>query len=100
MIGRIALGGAVALALGACATAQPPATGGGAAPARTCNGSSIQQFVGQARSSALEQQMLQASGAAFVRWVPFGTAATMEFRADRLTVFLDSNNRVERISCS
>lgn len=100
MIGRIALGGAVALALGACATAQPPAPANDAAPAHKCNGSNIQQFVGQVRSSALEQKMRQVSGAATVRWVPFGTAATMEFRADRLTVFLDANNRVDRISCS
>jgi hypothetical protein len=100
MIGRIAFGGAVALALGACATAQPAYPGSAGDPAHKCNNSNIQQFVGQPRSSALEQQMLQVSGAATVRWVPQGTAVTMEFRADRLTVFLDANNRVERISCS
>jgi hypothetical protein len=44
--------------------------------------------------------MLQVSGAAVVRWAPFGSAVTMEYRFDRLTVFLDANNRVERISCS
>jgi hypothetical protein len=44
--------------------------------------------------------MLRVSNAAFVRWVPFGTMATMEFREDRLTAFLDENNRINRISCS
>ena len=100
MIGRIALGGAVALALGACATAQPVAPGSGGDPAHACDRSNIEQFVGKSRSSELERQMRHVSHAAVVRWVPRGTAVTMEFRADRLTVFLDENNRVERISCS
>jgi hypothetical protein len=100
MISRIAVGGAVALALSACATAQPVPAGSAGDPAHTCNNSNIQQFVGKARSSELERQMRLVSHAAVVRWVPRGTAVTMEFRADRLTVFLDENNRVERISCS
>lgn len=44
--------------------------------------------------------MLRVSGAKTVRWVPQGTAVTMEFRSDRLTVFLDAHNKVERLSCS
>lgn len=100
MIGRIALGGAVALALSACATAQPVPPGSAGDSAHTCDKSNIQQFVGKARSSELERQMRHVSHAANVRWVPQGTAVTMEFRADRLTVFLDGNNRIERISCS
>ena len=59
-----------------------------------------QQFVGKQRSADLEAQMLSVSNAAFVRWVPYGTMATMEFREDRLTAFLDANDRIERISCS
>jgi hypothetical protein len=99
---------ATTVLLGACSTAQPPAPQPpsdsppqhGTTPGRKCDPSNIQQFVGQQRSDALERQMLQVSNAATVRWVPPGTAVTMEYRFDRLTVFLDSNNRVERISCS
>ena len=80
------------------ADAAPPvqgATGDG-----KCDPANIQQFVGKERSAELEQEMLRVSGAAKVRWAPYGTAITMEYSADRLTVFLDANNRVERISCS
>jgi hypothetical protein len=69
-------------------------------PGHTCNSANLQQFVGQAESADLESRMLQVSGAATVRWVPPGTAVTMEFRSDRLTAFLDAQNKVERLSCS
>lgn len=122
MIGRTTLAALGAIALAACATqaappapaessqsasdpaapppdpAQPPLRG--ATTDKKCDSTNIQQFVGKERSAALEQQMLQVSGAATVRWAPFGTAVTMEFRSDRLTAFLDENNRISRISCS
>jgi hypothetical protein len=93
------------LALAACAQVAPPPAGDptpihGVTPGHTCNSANLQQFVGQAQSADLESRMLQVSGAATVRWVPQGTAVTMEFRSDRLTVFLDGQNRVERLSCS
>jgi outer membrane biogenesis lipoprotein LolB len=89
-----------ALMLTGCAVAaqQPPVHG--ETPGYTCNNSGLQQFVGQTRSAELEAQMLRLSGARTVRWVPQGTAVTMEFRSDRLTVFLDAQNRVERLGCS
>lgn len=78
----------------------PPPPPHGAPPGYVCDGSNIQQFVGREASSALAAEMLRVSGARTIRWVQPGMMVTMEFRADRLTVFLDSNNRVERISCS
>ena len=107
MTGQITIGAAAVL-LAACSTAQAPApqppAGSppvqGSTPAHKCDPANIQQFVGKTRSEALEQEMLKASGASTVRWAAFGTAVTMEYRSDRLTVFLDANNRVDRISCS
>lgn len=107
MTAQLAIGVATLL-LAACSTAQAPAARPPAdpapseatAPMHKCDPTNIQQFVGKTRSDALEQQMLKVSGASTVRWAPFGTAVTMEYRSDRLTVFLDSNNRVDRISCS
>jgi hypothetical protein len=91
--------------LAGCAKVAPPLAADptpihGVTPGHTCSSSNLQQFVGQVRSADLESRMLQVSGAATVRWVPQGTAVTMEFRADRLTVFLDAQNKVERLSCS
>lgn len=108
MMAQSAIAAVTLLLAGACSTAQAPATEPpadspplhGTTPGHKCDPVNIQQFVGKQRSGALEQQMLRVSRAAIVRWVPPGTAVTMEFRFDRLTVFLDSSNRVERISCS
>lgn len=99
MIGRIAIAVAT-LAASACATAQQPIPVRGETAGRTCDDSGIQAFVGRQRSAQLEAEMRRVSGAAIVRWVPKGTVITMEFRADRLTAWLDASNRVERISCS
>jgi len=99
MIGRIALGTACALTIGACAMAGPMPVRGETAGSR-CNDSNIQQFVGRQATAELGAEMQRVSGAAIVRWVPHGTMITMEYRSDRLTVYLDANNRVERISCS
>ena len=107
MNGQIALVAATLL-MGACSTAQAPASEPppdttpvhGVTPGHRCDGTNIQQFVGKQRSGDLEAEMLRVSNAAFVRWAPYGTMVTMEFREDRLTAFLDSSDRIERISCS
>ena len=107
MMAQAAIGTATLL-LAACSTAQAPDSDPaadsppvhGTTPGRKCDPTNIQQFVGQTRSADLERRMLQVSGAATVRWAPFGTAVTMEYRFDRLTVFLDAKNRVDRIGCS
>jgi len=98
MIGRTIVGAACLLAVGACAMAGPPVRGETAGG--RCNDSNIQQFVGRQATSELGAEMQRVSGAAIVRWVPQGMMITMEYRSDRLTVYLDANNRVERISCS
>lgn len=99
MIARISLGVGCVLAVGACATAEPIPVRG-ETPGSTCDSANIQQFVGREATPELGTEMQRVSGAAILRWVPHGTMITMEYRADRLTVYLDSGNRVERISCS
>ena len=99
MIGRIATSLSMLFA-SSCATAEQPIPVRGETPGATCNAANIQQFVGRQATSELGIEMLAVSGAAILRWVPHGTMITMEYRADRLTVYLDAANRVERISCS
>lgn len=100
MMGRLAFATALAAGTAACATAEPPIPVRGETPGRTCDPAGIQQFVGRQATSELGAEMQRVSGAAILRWVPHGRVITMEFRSDRLTVFLDAGNRVERISCS
>jgi hypothetical protein len=90
------------LLLGACAMARAPAElppQHGATPDHQCEASDIQQFVGKQATAELGAQMLRTSGAGVLRWVPHGSVITLEYRFDRLTVYLDSANRIERINC-
>jgi hypothetical protein len=93
----------IALAASGCAV-NPPADS--AIPPHqdgttgTCDSTSIQQFVGREVTADVRTQMKQVSGAVIVRIVPPGVAITMEYSSQRLTVFTDASNRVERISCS
>jgi len=109
--GRVAVAAGILLAVNACAVNPPPDasasnTSDPAIPVRgdtgggTCDSTNIQQFVGQEVTADLQARMKSVSGAATVRIVPPGTAITMEFSAERLTVYTDAENRIERISCS
>ncbi len=89
-----------ALLLAGCATtpvepisAQPGEISG------TCRRDSLASFVGQPADEALGARMLRESGARELRWVAKGMMVTMDYSADRLTVYLDAANRVERASC-
>jgi len=95
---RLMISSLALLPLAACQIAQSDATAPGQIPG-TCNGATLEQYVGQAASTELGAKMLQASGAKVIRWVPKGGMVTMDFRADRLTVALDEANRVEKANC-
>jgi hypothetical protein len=95
---RIAVAAGAVLAAAACATVQPIPRHGGSS-GYVCNNSGLDRFVGQPATSEVGAEMLRASGARIIRWVRPGQAITMEFSAERLTVHLDANGRVERASC-
>ena len=85
------------LALTACATV--PAAPVVVEPGGTCRNDALAGFVGQPATQALGTQILAATGARVLRWVAKGMMVTMDFREDRVTVYLDAANRVERASC-
>jgi hypothetical protein len=86
------------LPLAACQIAQSDATAPGPPPG-TCRPAALEQFTGQEASTDLGARILAASGARAIRWVPKGSVVTMEFSAERVTVLLNENNKVERASC-
>jgi hypothetical protein len=43
--------------------------------------------------------MMKQTGATKIRWVEKDMMVTMDYREDRLTVYLDAANRIERASC-
>jgi hypothetical protein len=86
-----------ALAMSGCSTEPPP--GPAPLPAGSCHDDTLTTFVGQDATPEMGGTLMRQSGARVLRWVPKGSMITMEFSADRLTVYLDSNNRIEKLSC-
>lgn len=68
--------------------------------AATCNADSLGDLVGKRASDARADVMQTRSGARMLRWIAPNTAVTMEFRADRLNVYVDSKGRIERFTCA
>jgi Peptidase inhibitor I78 family len=89
------------LLLMACATttAPPPPPPHGVSPSHICQNDGLSAFVGRQATTELGAEMLAASRAGTLRWVPFGAMITMEFSPSRLTVRLDQQNRVASATC-
>ena len=66
---------------------------------RVCGATSLAAFQGRPGTSEVGAEILAASGAANLRWVPHGTIVTMEFSPSRVTVRLDPQNRVASATC-
>jgi len=89
-----------ALALAACTTVpadgEPPVR----EPEQMCKQEAGQRFLGQRATAELGGQILAATGATRLRWVPPRTAVTMEFAYDRVTVSYDDDYRITAVSCT
>jgi 23S rRNA G2445 N2-methylase RlmL len=88
--------------LAACSTvspAEPEIPVRGETLGYTCKNEALSRFVGREATPALVTEMRQASGAKTVRLVRPGMMITMDFRNDRLTVWVDAGNRVTRANC-
>lgn len=86
-----------ALMLGGCAMGgkAPPEMGA----ASECKAEPAAGLVGQTPNADLGAKALALTGARTIRWVLPGQAVTMDYRADRLTVSIDGDYKVERLSC-
>ena len=90
-----------ALLLAACATAKPgsPYPGGNDADRYVCRTTMLEQFRGRPATAELGTEIIRASGSRRLQWIEAGTMVTMEFRADRVRIQLDEQNRVQRVTC-
>jgi hypothetical protein len=92
------------LLLAACASAPPPAEPAeipvrGETPGRTCNAAGADRFIGQPRSEATGSTIKRATNSAVLRWAPPGTMMTMDYRGDRVTVYLGPDGNITKINC-
>lgn len=91
--------GPLVVACGTIAANEPEPPVRGETPGHTCRGSGLDSFVGRSATAEVGDELLRQSGARILRWVSKGMMITMEFRTDRLTVWLDATNRIERVNC-
>ena len=80
----------------ACTSMAPPA----AAPANACSPEALARYAGLAGNDATAARMKRETGKTALRWIKPGMAVTMDYREDRLTIYLDAAGKVERASCS
>ena len=59
----------------------------------------LDSFKGQTASTDLAAQIMTASRAHKLRWVPFGAMITMDYSDERVTVRLDQQNKVISATC-
>jgi hypothetical protein len=93
---------AIAALLTSCTATPPPADE--VPPVRdikgTCQREPGQRFVGMKASGEVGREMLAATGAKILRWVPPRTAVTMDFNPSRLTVSYDDDYVIRTVSCT
>ena len=93
--------------LAACASATPQDSRGppqpvpihGVTPGHKCQAEGTDRFIGQVGSEKAGSDIKRVSKAAVLRWAPPGTMLTMDFREDRVTVYLDDNRKITKITC-
>lgn len=89
--------------LAACSTAPAappqPTPVHGVTPGHLCTTAGTDQFIGQMRSDRIGSAIERASNAAVLRWAPPGVMLTMDYRSDRVTVWVDSSNKITQIKC-
>ena len=85
--------------LSACSTAPAQPVVHGQTPGHTCSEERTAQFVGQIKSDALGAEIKRVSNAAVLRWAPPGVMLTMDFREDRVTVWLDAAGKITKVRC-
>ena len=83
----------------ACSTAPAAPIIHGETPGHTCQTAGTAQFIGRAGTSETGAAIKRESHAAVLRWAPPGYMLTMDYRADRVTVYLDDARKVTKINC-
>ena len=84
------------IALAACSTV--PAEGSEPAGGK-CRAEGLERYVGQTGSAENGAAIVRQSGARTLRWIPHGSAVTMDYSEQRVNVKLDPQSRIEAVTC-
>ena len=85
--------------LAACSTAPAATPVHGVTPGPKCDAADTARFIGQPGTSAAGAAIKRATKAAVLRWAPPGVMLTMDFREDRVTVYLGPDKKVTKVNC-
>jgi peptidase inhibitor I78 family protein len=85
--------------LAACATAPAATPVHGVTPGHKCDAAGTSRFIGQLGTRVTGGAIKRATNAAVLRWAPPGVMLTMDFREDRVTVYLGSDKKISKINC-
>ena len=91
---RILLAGVALVCAGCTPPPQPTPP-----PSRDCNAAAAQHLIGRQQSPALVQEARRRTGAGAVRVLRPGQMVTMEYRADRLNIRVDTQGKVLAVTC-
>ena len=91
--------GLVPVLLCACSSLPAAYPVHGVTPGHKCQTEGTSSFVGKAGSSTTGAAIKRSSHAAVLRWAPPGVMLTMDYREDRVTVYLGPDKRVTQIRC-
>lgn len=73
---------------------------GEAPAAAACRTEGLSTWAGKRASDVRAEEMMTASGARTLRWIAPHTAVTMDFRPDRLNVYVDDKGVIGKFSCA
>ena len=85
--------------LAACSTASADPPVHGITPGHKCTTEGTHRFVGAPGTKRTGAAIKQASNAAVLRWAPPGVMLTMDYREDRVTVWIDRAKKITHIRC-
>ena len=71
----------------------------GVTPGHKCTTDGTDQFIGQVGTEETGKAVLKVSKAAVLRWSPPGVMLTMDYREDRVTIWLDAAKKITKIRC-
>lgn len=87
----------MAIATVACAQKAPPVP---ATPvASACGAEQFKHYVGRVRTREVAAAIERDAKGRTMRWISPGTVVTMDYREDRLNVYLAENRVIQRFRC-
>jgi len=84
---------------GESAGAPDPTPVHGVTRGHKCTEQGTESFIGQQAGDETGNAILKASNAAVLRWAPPGVMLTMDYREDRVTIWLDPSKKIRKIRC-